>query len=284
MRFPYNSIMAIRIGFVDFKLENYHANVFLKAYRGALKARGAVVAGCFALDADDGKAWAAHNDVPWFSSVAAMNEHVDAFMVLAPSNPELHLRLAEMVLPLKKPTYIDKTFAPDVATAKKIFAMADEHHTPVQTTSALRYTNVQASLKRGEVKHIITWGGGSSFAEYAIHPVELLISCMGADATHLMRRGSADYAQLLINFSDGRTGIANVYTKGHTPFAASITTEKETKFLHVETDKIFINNAAAMLDLFQSKEPNIDRAETLMIRRILDAAEEPDALKGFLRL
>ena len=143
--------MGIRIGFVDYKLENYHANVFLKAYRDALKDRGAVVAGCFALDADNGNAWAAHNDVPWFASVEAMNDHVDGFMVLAPSNPELHLKLAEMVLPLNKATYIDKTFAPDVGTAKKIFALADEHQTPVQTTSALRYTNVQPAVKRDEL-------------------------------------------------------------------------------------------------------------------------------------
>jgi hypothetical protein len=276
--------MGVRIGFVDYKLENYHANVFLKAYRDALRDRGAIVAGCFALDADNGRAWAAHNDVPWFASVDAMNEHVDAFMVLAPSNPELHLKLAEMVLPLKKPTYIDKTFAPDLATAKKIFALGDEHQTPVQTTSALRYTNVQPAVKREELKHMITWGGGSSFGEYAIHPIELLISCMGPEATELMRRQSGEFSQLLISFSDGRTGVVNVYTKGDTPFAAAITTEKETKHLNVETSKIFINNAATVLDLFESRKPNIDRAETLIIRRILDAADDPAALKGWVKL
>src|SRR3954468_21432762 len=100
-----------RIGFVDNKLDNYHANVFLKAYRDGLKARGAVVAGCFGLDVDNARAWAAHNDVPWFESVEKLNANVDAFMILAPSNPELHLKLAEMVLPLGKPTYVDKTFA-----------------------------------------------------------------------------------------------------------------------------------------------------------------------------
>src|SRR5688500_7110653 len=188
--------MGIRIGFVDHKLENFHANVFLKADRDALKDRGAAVAGCYGLDIDNGKAWAAHNDVPWFTSPAAMNEHVDAFMILAPSNPELHLKLAEMVLPLAKPTYIDKTFAPDVATAKKIFALADQHKTPVQTTSALRYSNVQDHVRaaKSPVRHMIAWGGGSSFGEYAIHPVELLISCMGADAIAVMRRGSGDYS------------------------------------------------------------------------------------------
>ena len=131
-----------RIGFVDNKLDNFHANVFLKAYRDALKSRGAVVAGCFGLDADNGKAWAAHNDVPYFSSVAQLNANVDAFMILAPSNPELHLKLAEMVFPFGKTTYVDKTFAPDLATAQKLFDLADKYNTAIQTTSALRYTNV----------------------------------------------------------------------------------------------------------------------------------------------
>src|SRR5687768_13113490 len=139
--------MPKRIGFVDFRLDNFHANVFLKAYRNQLKDRGWTVAGCYALDAENGRAWAAHNDVPWFESPAKLNEHVDAYMILAPSNPELHLALCEKVFPFAKPTYVDKTFAPDVAAARKIFDLADTHKTPVQTTSALRYTNVQDHVR-----------------------------------------------------------------------------------------------------------------------------------------
>jgi predicted dehydrogenase len=284
--------MPKRIGFVDNKLENFHANVFLKAFRTQLKERGWTVAGCYALDADNGRAWAAHNDVPWFADPRQLEAHVDAYMILAPSNPELHLGLAEQVLPFGKPTYIDKTFAPDVATAQKIFALADQHKTPVQTASALRYTNVQDFVKEAggpaAVQHVITWGGGGSFAEYAIHPVELLISCTGAAtaaaAQSLMRRGSGDYSQLLINFADGRTGVANVYTRGDTPFAAGVTTATGTKLITVDASKIFVNNAAAVLDLFESRKPNVDRAETLAIRRILDVAEDPAALKGFVVL
>jgi len=276
-----------RLGFVDYKLENFHANVYLKAYRNPLKDRGWTVAGAYALDEDNGRAWAEHNDVPYFKSPAALNENVDCFMVLAPSNPELHLKLCEAVFPFGKTTYVDKTFAPDLATAKKIFALADEHKAAIQTTSALRYTNVQQHVrepKTGSVKHMITWGGGSSFGEYAIHPVELLISCMGPDAKSLMRRTSGEFSQLLINFDGNGTGVANVYTRGDTPFAASVTTDKETKILHVETARIFLDTAAAVLDLFESGKPNIDRRETLMIRRILDMANDPGALNGFVTL
>jgi predicted dehydrogenase len=277
-----------RIGFVDYKLENFHANVYLKAFRGPLKDRGWTVAGAWSTDVTDGKAWAAHNDVPWYDSPAALNEHVDAYMILAPSNPELHLGLCQQVFPFAKTTYVDKTFAPDLATAKQIFALADRHKTATQTSSALRYTNVQEHVKsaggKAAVKHMIAWGGGSSFGEYAIHPVELVISCMGPDATALMRRGTGDYSQLLINFSGGRTGVANVYTRGETPFAAGVTTEKETKILVPELNQIFVDQAAAVLDLFEAGKPNIDRSESLAIRRILDAAEDPAALESFVNL
>jgi predicted dehydrogenase len=280
--------MPRRIGFVDYKLENFHANVYLKAYRGALKDRGWSVAGAYSLDEDDGRAWCAHNDVPHFKSPQQLNDNVDCFMILAPSNPELHLQLAGQFFPFAKTTYVDKTFAPDLATAEKIFALADRHKTAVQTTSALRYTNVQKHVKqagRNSVRHMITWGGGSSFAEYAIHPVELLISCIGSDATSLMRRSDGErFSQLLVNFKDSRTGVANVYTKGETPFAASVTTEKHTELLPVDTSKIFVDTAAAVLDLFESGKPNVDRRESLIIRRILDAAEDPAALKGFIHL
>lgn len=279
--------MAKRIGFVDYKLENYHANVFLKAFRGSLKERGWTVAGATALDGEDGRAWGKKNDVPYFDSAEELNEAVDAYMVLAPSNPELHLQLCEKVFPFGKPTYVDKTFAPDLATARIIFALADEHKTPVQTTSALRYTNVQEHVKevgREKVKHMITWGGGSSFEEYAIHPVELLVSCMGAEAESLMRRGTGEYTQLLINFSGGRTGVANVYTHGSTPFAASVTTDAATEMIQVDSSAIFVNNAAAVIELFESGKPGVDRAETLAIRRVLDLAGMAEAAKGFVRL
>src|SRR5688572_5054378 len=274
-----------RIGFVDYKLDNYHANVFLSAVREKLKDRGFTVDGCWALDAESGKTWAAKKNVKWFDSTEALNEHVDAYMILAPSNPETHLDLARRALPFGKATYIDKTFAPDLKTAKEIFELADQHRTPVQTSSALRYTNVQekvAELGPENLKHMTAFGGGSSFGEYAIHPVEMVISCMGPDATSLMRRGTGKHAQLLVNFTGERTATVNVYTEGDTPFAATLTTPKSTQWAPVDTSSLFVDTAAAILDFFEKGQPTIDRAESLTIRRILDAAEDPKATREFI--
>jgi predicted dehydrogenase len=280
-----------RIGFVDLYLDNYHANVFLQALRGPLRERGFVLAGGTALREAESRAWAEKNQVPYLATAAALAKEVDYFMVLAPSNPEVHLELCRGVLPFKKPTYVDKTFAPDLATAKEIFALADRHGTPIQTTSALRYTTVQEQVRKlaaeqgqGRVEHMITWGGGGSYDEYAIHPLELLISVMGHEATALQRRGTPNRVQLLLQFRGDRTGVVNVYPQSDTPFAASFTTAKATRYVAVDNSQLFVNNLAALLDFFASGKPNVDRRESLLLMRILEAARNPEAQRGWVSL
>jgi predicted dehydrogenase len=276
-----------RIGFVDLNLENYHANTFLQALRGPLKDRGFTVAGATGTKTAESRAWAEKNHVPFFDTPAALNTAVDFFMILAPSNPEVHLDLCRNVLPFRKPTYVDKTFAPNYATAHQIFTLADKHGTPVQTTSALRYTNVQEEVKKAapaEVEHMITWGGGGSFDEYAIHPTELLISVMGHEATTLMRRGTPELSQLLVGFTHGRTGVINVFPKTNTSFAASFTTAQATRHVEVDAAKMFTNNQAAILDFFASGKPNVDRRESLTVMHLLDLARDPRSLNRFLAL
>ena len=132
-----------------------------------------------------------------------------------------------------------------------------------------------------------TWwrgGGGRSFEEYAIHPVELVVSCMGPDAERLMLRGAGNQRQLIIDFSDGRTAVVNVFTNAVTPYAASVTTDKETKIIIEDCARLFLDMAAAILDLFEAGKATIDRAESLMIRRILDAALKAKAAGRFMKL
>ena len=99
-----------------------------------------------------------------------------------------------------------------------------------------------------------------------------------------MRRGTGNHAQLLLDFSKNRTAVVNVYTNASTPYAASVTTAAETKHIPVDSAKIFLNTAAAVLDLFESGKPSISRKESLIIRRILDVAGKKQALKGFVAL
>lgn len=276
-----------RIGFVDYKLENFHANIYLKHLRNELKDRGFEVAGCWGMDEVNGRAWGTKNNVPYVADLSQLNGQVDCFMVLAPSNPELHLELCQKVFPFGKPTYVDKTFAPDLATAKRIFALADQYRVKMQTSSALRYTNVQKYVEqvgRDKVQHMVAFGGGSSFGEYSVHPLELVVSCMGPEVERVMRRGTGDQSQLLLDFSGGRTAVVNVYVNAETPFWTTVTTARETKPIEVDASRIFLDQTAAIFDLFQTGRESIDRRETLAIRAIQDAAGMPGALQGFVTI
>jgi predicted dehydrogenase len=273
-----------RIGFVDDNLDNFHARVYLEALRGPLKERGYVVAGATALQHEKSRAWAVKNNLEYFETPAALDKVVDVYAVLAPSTPKTHEDLCALVLPFGKITFVDKTFAPDAGAAERIFKLADQHKVALQTSSALRYTAVQKLVARDDIRHVVTWAPGGSYDEYAVHPVEMTVSCLGPEAQSLMRRGTDPESQLLVNFSGGRTAVINVYNKRKTPYAASITTAKETRYLEVDTKPLFVDAAAAMIDFFAAGKEQVDRRETMAVMRILDAARDPAALQGFIKV
>ena len=97
-------------------------------------------------------------------------------------------------------------------------------------------------------------------------------------------KNAVPYFRVLLNFTGERTGVVNVYPQSNTPFAASVTTEKATQYIQVDSSKIFVSTAAAVLDFFQAGKPRIDRRETLMLMRILDAAKDPRAVREFVAL
>lgn len=274
-----------RVGFYDYDLDNFHANVYLKAFREELKHRDFTVTGCMGIRQKSSRAWAKENDVPYFTSAQDLNEVVDHYIILAPRNPERHLPMCQEIFPFGKATYVDKTFAPDLKTAKRIYALADKHRVPMQTTSALRYTNAHDYVNqvgRNKVKHMIAWGGGRSFDEYAIHPTEMVISAMGTNVKRLMRLGTGKHSQILLDFSGNRTAIINLFAKTKTIHSASITTTTETRYIEVDRTQIFPRSTQAILDLFETGKPNIPRKESLLVRRILDLAEQKRARKGFV--
>lgn len=275
-----------RIGFVDDDLNNFHADTYLQAIRGPLAERGFTVAACTALQADAGRSWAAKNDVPYFDGPAAMRDAVDVIAVLAPSTPATHLPLCEAVLPLGKPTFVDKTFAPDPATAERVFDLAAAHGVPVQSTSALRTTAIQKAAQglAAPLTAVNTWAGGSTFDEYGVHPMEIVVSCLGSDAVRLTRAGGNDQFELLIEFAGGQTATVNFNAGEYVPFRAALTTRKGTEIFDIDDQVLFVDAASAILDFFAAGQPLVPRAETMTIMRLLNAAAKPECRSGWVAI
>ena len=156
------------IGFVDYYLSEWHANNYPVWIREICEKTGKKFCVKYAwaekeVSPVDGKTteeWCKTFGAEKCASIEELCEKSDYILVLAPSNPETHLRLAEKVLPFGKRTYIDKTFAPDFAASEKIFDIAKRYNTPFFSTSALRYATELNSLI-GSDKIIVAGGGGA---------------------------------------------------------------------------------------------------------------------------
>jgi predicted dehydrogenase len=277
---PANNDACKRIGLVDYCLDNFHADVLLKSIRQLHDARRFAVTGAFALESTPSAAWAQRNGVEYFDQLVSLDARVDYYMILAPSNPERHLELCARVFPCRKTTFVDKTFAPDWETARMIFELADQYGVAVQSSSALRYTDVQLAVRRAgnRMRHLAVWAGGSSLNEYAIHPVEMVVSCLGANATSVARFGTVDYPLIALQYENGRTAAIHMNARSHVPYQAAVSTDEATEFITVDNSHLFLDATSAILDLFDAGVPSIDRAETLLVRQVLDIISASAAL------
>lgn len=261
-----------RIGFVDYCLNNFHAKVYLQALRGPLHSRGYEVIGATALQVAESAQWAKENHLAYYDSIEGLASHTDCFLVLAPSNPEYHLPLCERVFLHGKPTFVDKTFAPDLATAQRLFALADQWSVPLQTTSALRSSNVQVALGKlpDKLQSLFITSSGGSVAEYSIHPLELAVSCLGPEVEALMPLSSERHPQFILRFAEGRNAVIDFNALAEVPYTATLITDSQVKQVEVDLERLFIDAAASILDFFDQQKPQIDRRETLVIHRLLE--------------
>ena len=275
-----------RIGLVDYRLDNFHAEVYLAALRGPLADRGYDVVGATALEREPSVSWAREKALPYFDTVETLAEQSDFFAVLAPSNPEVHLQLCQSVFPCGKPTFVDKTFAPDLRTAEEIFRLADKYGIAVQSTSALRSSAIQAELARREatLQVMFITSSGPSFDEYGIHPVEIAVSCLGPEIEGLIRLGTDDHPRFVLNFSGQRTAIIDFNQRADVPFAATLVDDQGYQHVEVDAERLFTDAASSILDFFDRRAPAINRRETLAVRRILDVAMQEDGYGKWIHL
>ena len=183
-----------KIGFVDLYISEWHANNYPAWLKAAAKKLSLSYELAYAYAEEDISPVDGRSTDEWCKAFGAVKcdtidelcEKSDAIIILAPSNPEAHLHLAEAVLKHKKPTYIDKTFAPDYKTAREIYAIGEKYGTPFFSSSALRYA-AELSDKCGASDVALT-GGGSNFPEYSIHMIEMLVKTLGLGAQSVLAK------------------------------------------------------------------------------------------------
>lgn len=266
-----------RIGFIDYYIDEWHANNYPKMIReSSFKNKFDVVlawdettpAGKKPLDA-----WCKEQKVEKASSIERVVEECDCIIVLSPNNAERHEDLADVPLRSGKPVYIDKPIAPTLAIAKRLFEKAEAHNTPMMSCSALRFGSaLEKAIKEnmaGQPVHFVTTRGGGLFHIYAIHQIEMLVMALGTGAKRVMQCGNEQANLMVIDYNDGRRGTINLMA-GHT-FQFS-TLYGENKLVVIDQmDDFFPRFIEGMLTFFDTGKPLVPKEETLEIAALIEA-------------
>lgn len=267
----------IKLGFVDYFLSEWHANNYpawikQNCDKTGLKARVAYAyADCDAPDGVTTDEWCNKNNVIKCDSIARVVELSDAIVVLAPNNPEQHMRLADLPLKSGKPLFIDKTFAPDSKTAKKLIELAVKYKTPMYSASSLRFASELKQFEGADIKSVVVIGGGSDFDVYIIHIAEIMVALMGQNAKRVMATCSGKNNSFTVDYGEGRTACGVVILDDTTPYTIAVETATQTKYIPLGWD-FFVSSTGAMLEFISSGVEPVPHADTLLVAKLIEAA------------
>ena len=273
-----------KIGFIDYYLSEWHANNYPTWMRERIAELGLDIELAYAygeldvspLDGVTTDEWCKKFGMEKCGTVEELAEKSDFIVILAPSNPETHLRLAEAALKFGKRTYIDKTFAPDYATAKKIFDIAKEYGAEFFSTSALRYADELASIEvKDECK---VSGTGSNFDEYVIHLCEMLVKKIGIGAESIIANEKDGNVELDIAYGDARRA-ALIFGQG-IPFAMASDLSAPLGELTPMASPYFNSLMKDILCFFSGADVSFDTCETLEVMKIREAAIKANNDRG----
>ena len=264
-----------KIGIIDYFIDEWHSNTYLGLFEKASKELGVdyKVTYAYAEVEQPGKMltddWCAKNNVTRCYSIEELCEKSDNILILAPANPETHLKYAQIALSYGKTTYIDKTFAPDLQTAKEIFAIAEKYNTKIFTSSALRYAEEIAEYT--DVKNVMIKGGGRSLEEYIIHQIEMAVKLTKGEQAKLAHVFSGDKQSTIVLEYAGRT-VTLSYSNSGWGFSVDVETDKANcEYKNVEKGTEFYRLVESIVKFFETNEEPFDKKETLAVLAIRDA-------------
>ena len=262
----------MKIGFIDYYLDEWHANNYPAWIKEASGGEAEVTYAFGLIDSPltgmTSAQWCEKFGVTQCAPIEEVVEKSDALVVLSPDNCEMHEQLCQVPLRAGKPVYVDKTFAPDAATARRIFAIAEQSGTPCWSSSALRFAEEYKGIDPSRVKAVSCWGP-FQYETYSIHQLEPLMMFMKAPARRVLYLNGEKWLSLAVEFTDGRTGTITQFEDG-SPFVTTVCCPDDNKMVTVESD-FFAAFIREMVDFFRTREEKVPHEETINIMAVREA-------------
>lgn len=204
-------------------------------------------------------------------------------VVLLESNDgRVHLEQAIPVLKAGKALFIDKPIAGTLTDAFAIFQAAKDYHTPVFSTSSLRYmSNMDNIVKNQSIGKVL---GAEVFSPcylepthpdffwYGIHGIEILFAVMGKGCQTVMRVHTSDTDVAVGIWEGNRIGTFRGLRAGNVGYGGTAFGEKGIQPLGNPTGDY--STLKEIVKFFSTGVSPVTPEETLEIFTFMEAADE----------
>ena len=273
----------VKIGFVDYYLDNWHANNYPRFLRETIARMGydARLTMAYGLHPSPAgvttEQWCRSQNMQPASSIQEVVDNTDAIMVIAADDSRWHEEVAQLPLKSGKPVFVDKTFAYDLKTAKRMFDLAEQYHTPVFSSSAQRYCQdiIDWKASHPELPQFVSTVGPHSLDNYAVHQLEPIVALMGTGVQRIkaFSVGTA-VTQLILDYGGGRLASFMQSPQPWAEFNFMVSDGTTGKRL-VSDDRNFYHNLSnVILDFFVHGGMPVKKEETLEIVAIIETARQ----------
>lgn len=204
------------------------------------------------------------------SSLDELCSTCDYLMVLYPDNPERKFEVIKKVIPYQKPVFVDKTFMNNFDEAKQTFELAEKHHTPLFTSSSLRYADEVVALK--DIESLLVIAPSVHLSDYWIHPLEIVVSKMGSGAIRAKLSKSGVHHMLNIEYPNNKTALVVIAEGGNAQdFFVSGNGKFKQNLVRCESP-YFENEMKDILRFFKEKNSSFSYLESLEAMKLRDIA------------
>ena len=226
--------------------------------------------------------------VTFYDSIEALCSNVDV-VLLESVDGRKHLEQVKPVLAARKPVFIDKPIAANLADAVEIFRLAREANVPVWSSSSLRYGKDTQAVRGGSIGRV-TYAETYSPVEfeehhtelywYGIHGVESLFTALGTGCESVKYSSWTNGVEVTATWNGGRSGMfrqekAKVYSQNFHGIAKGEKGEAK-----IGSFDGYGPLAVEIMKFFQSGVAPVKPEETIEIAAFMTAAAESKAQGG----
>ena len=222
------------------------------------------------------------------SSISDLLDKVDV-VFLESNDGRPHLEQVLPCLEAGKPTFIDKPIAGSLADAIRIFNAAAKTHTPIFSSSSLRFGKNTQAVRQGSIGKVITADTRSPASLepthpdlfwYGIHGVESLFTTMGTGCLSV-KRGTTDDGKIQVTgtWDSNRTGIFRESSDSRKGYAGTAT-NAEGKSADVGGFDGYQPLLNQIIHFFRTGVAPVTPEETLEIYAFMEAADESKRRNG----